>query len=73
MENKVEFNEITDKSKIAVTHPETKKVMAEITGYDLDIKFNMELINTEDDVEGVATGLADAFKEALINKLISKT
>lgn len=71
-ERKIVFDEISDKTAHSVIHPETEETMAEITGYGLDVKFNMELINSQEDIDGVASGIADIFKELLINKLLSK-
>jgi len=71
-ETTVHFQEMSDLSIIGVVHPKTQESMAEITGYNLDVKFNMALINTPEDIDNVAQGLADAFKEMLLDNLINK-
>lgn len=46
------------------------ELMAVISGYDLEIKFNMRLINSLADAEACANALADVFYEALMDQLI---
>ena len=45
------------------------ELMAVISGYDLEIKFNMRLINSLADAEACANALADVFYEALMDQL----
>ena len=47
------------------------EMMAAITGYDLDVSFNMRLINSLADAEACADALADVFYQALMEQLIS--
>jgi hypothetical protein len=47
------------------------EMMAAITGYDLDVSFNMRLINSLADAEACADALADVFYQALIEQLIA--
>ena len=44
--------------------------MAVISGYDLEIKFNMRLVNSLADAEVCPNALADVFYEALMDQLI---
>ena len=46
------------------------ELMAVISGYDLEIKFNMRLINSLADAEACANALADVFYEALMDQLL---
>ena len=46
------------------------ELMAVISGYDLEIKFNMRLINSLSDAEACADALAQVFYEALMEQLI---
>ena len=46
------------------------ELMAVISGYDLEIKFNMRLINSLADAETCANALADVFYESLMDQLI---
>lgn len=46
------------------------ELMAVISGYDLEIKFNLRLINSLADAEACADALAQVFYEALMEQLI---
>ena len=51
---------------------EGNELMAAITGYDLDVSFNLRLINSIADVENCANALSDVFYQALMEKLLAK-
>ena len=69
-EKKVEFNEITGKTVYAVTNEDTGVTMAEITGYDIEVKFNMEAINTIEEIDATVSGIASIFKDLLLNNML---
>ena len=48
------------------------ELMAVISGYYLEIKFNMRLINSLSDAEACADALAQVFYEALMEQLIQE-
>lgn len=48
------------------------ELMAVISGYNLEIKFNMRLINSLADAEACADALAQVFYEALMEQLIQE-
>lgn len=48
------------------------ELMAVISGYDLDIRFNMRLINSLADAEAAANALADVFYEVLMEQLLAQ-
>lgn len=49
-----------------------EELMAVISGYDLDIRFNMRLINSLADAEAAANALADVFYEVLMEQLLAQ-
>ena len=51
---------------------EGNEMMAAITGYGLDIRFNMRIINSLADAEACADALADVFYQALMKQLIDR-
>lgn len=51
---------------------DTNEMMCAITGYDLNIAFNMRLINSLADAESCADALADVFYQALMEQLIAR-
>jgi len=71
IERKITFNEISSKGKVVVVHPKTNESLAEITGYGLSVKFNMELIKTTEDIDAVTKGIGDSFKELLMQQLMN--
>lgn len=70
MEKDVTFKEISDKTVYNVVDEEGHPV-AEITGYDIGVKYNLEKIKTPEDIDAVSAGIADIFKELLISTLLS--
>ena len=48
------------------------ELMAAITGYDLEVSFNMRLINSLADAESCADALANVFYQALMEQLIAR-
>lgn len=56
---------------LGVLDYEGNEMMAAITGYDLNVSFNMKLINSLADAESCANALADVFYEALMEKLLA--
>lgn len=51
---------------------EGNEMMAAITGYDLEVRFNMRIINSLADAESCANALADVFYQALMKQLIAR-
>lgn len=47
------------------------EMMAVISGFDLNIAFNMKVINSLADAESCANALADVFYEVLMEQLLS--
>lgn len=74
MENKEE--EVCFKKSDRMTYGalgyDGNELMAVISGYDLNIAFNMRLINSLEDAEACANALADVFYEALMEQLIAE-
>ena len=51
---------------------EGNELMAAITGFDLNVSFNMRLIHSLSDAENCANALADIFYQALMENLLAK-
>lgn len=66
----VEFKLITDKTVLSINNPEINQNLVEISGYDLDISFNMEYINSIEDVEAAVSGISDLFRRTIMEKLL---
>ncbi|NDV63912.1 hypothetical protein [Bacteroides sp. 224] len=69
-EHTVEFKMITDRTVCAIVNDEINQTLIEISGYDLMINFNMEYINSVEDVEAAVSGIADLFRKEIMSKLL---
>ena len=61
-EPKIEFRVISDKGLLAIKNPDINKNLVEISGYDLQVNFNMEYLNSIEDVESAVNGISDLFR-----------
>ena len=61
-----------DRMTYGAVNYDGNELMAVISGYDLEIKFNMRLINSLADAEACADALAQVFYEALMEQLIQE-
>ena len=61
-----------DLMKYGVVSPDGNEFMAMISGFDLNLAFNMRLINSLGDAESCANAMADVFYEALMEELIAQ-
>lgn len=69
-EPKIEFKIISDRGLFAIQNPNIQKNLVEISGYDLQVNFNMEYINSIEDVEAAVSGISDLFRELIMDKLL---
>lgn len=70
-EREVTFKESERMTYGAMNYDGTE-MMAVISGYDLNIAFNMRTINTLGDAEAAANALAQVFYELLMEQLIQE-
>lgn len=68
----VSFKKDSEKMMYGVLNYDGNELMAAITGYDLNVSFNMRLINTLTDAESCVDALADVFYQALMKQLIAQ-
>lgn len=66
----VEFKMIADRTVFSIVNDEIKQTLVEISGYDLMVNFNMEYINSIEDVEAAVGGIADLFRREIMSKLL---
>lgn len=67
----VSFKKIEDRIVYGVQTPDGTDLMATISGYDLNIAFNMRHIHSLADAEACANGIADVMYQALMSQLLS--
>lgn len=63
---------VDDRMTYGVLNYDGNELMAAITGYDLNVAFNMRLINSLADAEACANALADVFYQTLMEQLIAR-
>lgn len=67
----ISFN-TDDKIIYGVLNYDGNEMMAIISGYDLNIAFNLRVINSLADAENLANSMADVFYELLMEQLIAE-
>lgn len=70
-EPEVVFNSQSDRRFFSVKSEDGKETMIEISGYDLDVRFNRNVIKTVQDVESLLDGIKDLFRKIIMEDLIS--
>jgi hypothetical protein len=66
----VEFKMIADRTVCSIMNDKINQTLVEISGYDLMINFNMEYINSVEDVEAAVSGVADLFRKEIMDNLL---
>lgn len=70
MEEQITFNAFSDKNIYAVESDDGTGIVAEISGYDLQVKFDLSKINTLEDAENACETLSKVFFKALFQQLL---
>lgn len=70
-EERVSFK-VSDRMTYGALNYDGNELMAVISGYDLNIAFNMRVIHSLADAEACANALADVFYEVLMEQLIAE-
>ena len=68
----VQFKSISDRIIREVINADTKQVLVHISGYDLQINFNMQYLKSVEDVESACGFIAQLFRDIIMDKLLSK-
>ena len=67
----VRFNAISDRDVYKVISENNADItLIEITGYDLQINFNMEYLRSYQDVKAAAEAVGTMFQEIMLEKLL---
>lgn len=66
----VEFKSISDLSVYKITNQELDVPLVEISGYNLQINFNMQYLKSIEDIEAAKEGIAKLFGEIIMEKLL---
>ena len=71
-EPEVVFNLESDRRFLAVKTEDGSQTMMEISGYDLDVRFNHDVINTVQDVESLLDGLKEMFRKLIMEDVLGE-
>lgn len=69
-EPKAEFRTLSDRGAFTVRNADNDEILVEISGYDLQVNFNMEYLNSIQDVEAAVSGIGDVFRQIIMEKLL---
>lgn len=69
-EPKAEFRTLSDRDAFAIENADNNEILIEISGYDLQVNFNMEYLNSIQDVEAAVNGIGDLFRQIIMEKLL---
>lgn len=72
LEPEVAFNTLSDRRIWAVQTEDTHETIMEISGYDLQIKFNRDKLTSIEDIEGMLDGLKNLFRQVVMENLLEK-
>lgn len=71
-EPEVVFNALSDRRVLAVMTEDSNETIMEISGYDLQIKFNRDKLKDVADIENMLDGLKDLFRRVVMENLLEK-
>lgn len=66
----VKFKLITDRNVMNVINEDIKEPLVEISGYDLQIRFNMQYLKSVEDIDAACKGISDLFRQTILEKLL---
>lgn len=66
----VQFFMYTDLAALQVKNPDLDELLAEISGYDLRVRFNFKYIKSLHDVEVASAAIGDIFKRIMLEQLL---
>lgn len=69
-EPKVVFKSVSDRDVFVVSNPDIGQNLVEISGYDLQINFNMDFIKTIEDVEAAIEGMGEIWRKIIMSQLL---
>ena len=69
-EPEVKFRLISGRDTMNVVSKEVNETLVEISGYDLQINFNMKYLQTVEDLEAACQGIANLFRQTIMDKLL---
>lgn len=68
----VHFKLITDRIIREVNNPEINQTLIRISGYDLQIDYNLQYLKSVEDIEAACNGIAQLFREDIMRVLLKR-
>ena len=69
-EPEVKFKLVSGRDTMNVISKEVNETLIEISGYDLQINFNMKYLKSVEDIEAACQGIANLFRQTIMDKLL---
>lgn len=69
-EPEVVFNVLSDRRVFGVRSEDDEEMIFEISGYDMQIKFNRSKLQTLEEVEGTLDGIKEMFRQLIMADLL---
>lgn len=66
----VKFRLVSDRDVINIVNDDIKETLVEISGYNLQINFNMQYLKSVEDINAARNGIADLFQQLIMEKLL---
>ncbi|WP_417121639.1 hypothetical protein [Phocaeicola plebeius] len=66
----VKFRLVSDRDVMNIVNDDIKETLVEISGYDLQINFNMQYLKSVEDINAARNGIADLFQQLIMEKLL---
>ncbi len=66
----VQFRVNSDRIVREIINPDINQTLVHISGYDLQINFNMQYLKSIEDVEAACNGIAQLFRDIIMEKLL---
>lgn len=68
----VKFRVNSDRIVREVINEEINQVLVHISGYDLQINFNMQFLKSIEDVEAACSGITQLFRDMIMEQLLHR-
>lgn len=68
----VHFKLITDRMIREINNPDINQTLVRISGYDLQIEYNLQYLKSVEDIEAACQGLADLFRQDILEVLLKR-
>lgn len=66
----VKFKLISGRDVLNVESADNGEKLIEISGYDLQVNFNMQYLKSLEDIDAACKGIGDLFRDVILEKLL---